>query len=375
MNEFDPRDGGDAPQVDQDAHVTGNGQGAAQPDPAYPPSTGALRAEGAAPVAQSDGAPALGNQARDRDDATAPPGAAAVDRSNPLAGALWMILTGILFVCVTAVVKYVGNTVPAAESAFLRYALGLLLLLPAIGPMMRARIGRRGFGLFALRGAAHSIAVMLWFFAMTQISIAEVTAMNYLSPVYVTLLAALFLGERLAMRRILAIVVALVGAFVILRPGIRTVEAGHMAMMAAAVLFAFSYLIAKIMSDRVEPLVVVTMLSVAVTIGLAPFAWAVWVPPSLEVIGGMFLVACFATAGHLTMTLAFRAAPLTVTQPLTFLQLIWAAILGAVVFGEATDFWVLTGGGMILASVSFITWREAVLKRRQITPDPLQTKV
>ena len=67
--------------------------------------------------------------------------------------------------------------------------------------------------LFSLRGAAHSIGVIAWFYAMTKITIAEVTAMNYLVPVYVTLGAALFLGETLAMRRLAAIMAAFIGQF------------------------------------------------------------------------------------------------------------------------------------------------------------------
>ena len=74
------------------------------------------------------------------------------------------------------------------------------------------------------------------------------------------------------------------------------------------------------------------------------------------------------------MTLAFAAAPLTVTQPVTFLQLVWAVVLGAVVFGEAVDGWVVVGGLVIMASVSFITWREAVA-RRHVTPVVTATKV
>jgi drug/metabolite transporter (DMT)-like permease len=85
-------------------------------------------------------------------------------------------------------------------------------------------------------------------------------------------------------------------------------------------------------------------------------------------------VAFFATAGHYTMTLAFAAAPVTVTQPVTFLQLIWATALGAIMFDEAIDIWVVIGGFVILGSVTFITWREAMLKR-QITPLSLATKV
>jgi len=116
------------------------------------------------------------------------------------------------------------------------------------------------------------------------------------------------------------------------------------------------------------------MLSITVTIGLAPFAYAVWVPVTLEQLGWLFAVAVFATGGHYSMTLAFRAAPLTVTQPVTFLQLVWATALGALVFAEPVDAFVIAGGAMIIAAVSFITWREAVLRRRAITPAVAQTK-
>ena len=286
-----------------------------------------------------------------------------------------MMVTGILFVAVTAVVKFLGDSVPAAQAAFLRYVLGLVFLLPMIRPILAARLTRRQIALFSLRGFVHSLAVILWFYAMTQISIAEVTAMNYLAPVYVALGAAVFLGEKLAARRILAIVAALVGALIILRPGVREVSPGHIAMLVTAVLFAVGYLVAKLMADEVSAPVVVGMLSITVTIGLAPFAWAVWVPPTAEQLFWLFVVACFATAGHYTMTLAFSAAPVTVTQPVTFLQLVWATSLGWIVFGEAIDIFVVTGGGIIIAAVSFIAWREAVLKKRAITPPHMATKV
>jgi drug/metabolite transporter (DMT)-like permease len=88
-------------------------------------------------------------------------------------------------------------------------------------------------------------------------------------------------------------------------------------------------------------------------------------------LGWLVGVAAFATAGHYAMTRAFAAAPLSVTQPVTFLQLVWATILGATVFGEAVDPFVLAGGGMIIAAVSFMTWREAVLRRR-VTAPPME---
>ncbi len=293
---------------------------------------------------------------------------------NPVLGVFWMLVTGANFVAVTAVVKYVGDALPAAEAAFLRYLLGLVFLIPMIGAIRATKFTPKLWKIFGFRGVVHTLGVTLWFYAMTRITITEVTAMNYLAPIYITIGAALFLGERLATRRIIAIGVAFLGAMIILRPGFRELNDGHFAMLFTAVLFAGSYLSAKIMTDEVSPAVVVGMLSITVTIGLAPLAWAVWVTPTLAQMGWMFLVAIFATAGHYTMTLAFRAAPLTVTQPVTFLQLVWATLLGWAVFNEGIDIFVILGGALIMASVAFITWREAVLKR-QSTPAQPATKV
>lgn len=286
-----------------------------------------------------------------------------------------MVVTGLCFVAVTALVKLNGPRVPAAEAAFLRYAMGLLLLIPILGELKRLTFSTRIWKLFAVRGLFHTFGVTLWFFSMTQISIAEVTAMNYLTPVYVTIAAALFLGEKLAFRRLMAVLVALVGALIILRPGFRELSVGHFAMLAAAMVFCISYLTAKLLADEVPASVVVTVLSITVTLGLAPLAYAVWIPPTWEEVAMLFAVACFATAGHYTMTLAFASAPLTVTQPVTFLQLLWAVALGYFAFGEQVDFWVVFGGFVILGSVTFITWREAVLKRGAITPVSFETKV
>ncbi|WP_296640029.1 DMT family transporter [Roseinatronobacter sp.] len=292
--------------------------------------------------------------------------------SRPLLGMLWMLLTGFCFVAVTALVKYLGDDLPAAQQAFLRYLLGLVFLIPMWPALRAARISRQAITVFGARGFIHALGVILWFYAMTQIPLAEVTAMNYLSPIYVTLGAALFLGEKLALRRIMAVLVAFLGALIILRPGLREVSSGHIAMIGTAIFFAGSYLMAKRMSGQVSASVVVAMLSLTVTICLAPFAYAVWVPPTGAQLLGLLAVAAFATAGHYTMTLAFAAAPVTVTQPVTFLQLVWAVALGALVFAEPVDLFVVLGGVVIMASVLFITWREAMLRKqeRRAVPAP-----
>jgi drug/metabolite transporter (DMT)-like permease len=293
-----------------------------------------------------------------------------MEARSPLIGIGWMLLTGLSFVAVTALVKLLGDAMPAAQSAFLRFLFGLVFFVPILGTWLRTPMTRTQLGWFGARGLVHSLGVICWFYAMTRIPIAEVTAMNYLNPVYVTIGAALFMGERLATRRILAIAMALLGALMILRPGFRELSDGHFAMIFTAIFFAGSYLLAKKFSGEVSAGVVVAMLSITVTLGLAPFALAVWVPFGWWEAAILFAVAGFATLGHYCMTRAFAAAPLTVTQPVTFLQLVWATLLGVFAFGEPADVFVILGGSVILASVVFITWREAQLRKAGITPNP-----
>lgn len=296
-------------------------------------------------------------------------------KNKSLVAIFWMFITGLLFVGVTGIVKHLGSGLPAAEAAFLRYVMGLVFVIPLIGLIKRANLTKVELSLFVWRGAVHSVGVMLWFYGMTMLPMAEVTAMSYLSPVFVTIGAALFLGERLAALRIMAIVFAIIGVLVILRPGFREVSLGHIAMLINGGLFAASYLIAKVMADRVEPLVVVGMLSIFVTIGLAPWAFLVWVPPTLTQLGWTFVLATFATAGHYTMTLALRAAPIAVTQPVTFLQLIWSILLGILIFNESFDEWVVIGATIIILSISFIMWREGRVRNKTITPLSPETKL
>lgn len=286
-----------------------------------------------------------------------------------------MVATGLCFVAVNTIVRGLEGAVPAPQAAFIRFIFGLVFLAPVIVPALRQGFEAPVWALFGLRGALHIVAVVAWFYAMSRITVAEVTAIGFLNPVVVTIGAALFLGERLAARRMAAVGVALLGALIVLRPGLREMDPGHLSQVLASVAFGASYLVAKRLSERVPAAVVVAMMSVVVSVGLAPLAIAVWVPPTLAQVGWLGLVALFGTVGHYTMTRAFAAAPLAVTQPVTFLQLVWASLVGVLVFGEALDVWVMVGGGLMIGAISYITWREARLRARLRTPPVGATKL
>jgi drug/metabolite transporter (DMT)-like permease len=270
-----------------------------------------------------------------------------------------MLAAGLSFVGVNAIVRYLGTDLPAAQSAFLRFGFGMVILLPALFAVLRDGLEPGLLRLYAGRGVLHTVAVVLWFYAMARIPLAEVTAIGYLNPVLVTLGAALFFGEKLTGARVAAFGVALIGAVIILRPGLREVTLGHWAQLGAAVFFAGSYLFGKALSGRASAAAVVAMLSVSVTLGLLPFAVWVWVPVTGAQLAWLAMVAAFATLGHYCMTQAFQAAAMAVIQPVTFLQLLWATLLGTLLFGESLDVYVLIGGAVIIAAISFVTLREA----------------
>lgn len=280
-------------------------------------------------------------------------------RGRYLWGIWWMLLTGLLFVAVTGVVRHLGTDMNPMQAAFIRYAFGIVLITPVLLRMFAAGVRPSRLGLHMLRGVAHGIAVMLWFFAMARIPIAQVTAIGFTTPIFTTMGAVLFLGEVLHARRIAAVVVSFLSTLIILRPGAVSIELGAFAQLAAAPLFACSFLIAKKLTETETSASIVAYMSVFVTLALLLPALLVWRTPTLTELGWLFVTAIFATAGHYTFTRAMQTVELTVLQPFSFLQLVWATLLGFYAFSEVPDVWTLTGGAVIIASVTYIAHREA----------------
>lgn len=294
----------------------------------------------------------------DRQEAS-PPGL-----GGNLRGIAWMVATGLLFVTVTVIVRHLGTDMAAVQAAFIRYLFGLGLLLPVFVRMGGVLRPGRIMAFHAVRGVIHGTGVMLWFFAMARIPIAEVTALGFTAPIFTTLGAALFLSERLTVHRIGAVAMGFGGALVILRPGFEAINIGSLAQVAAAPLFACSYLMAKRLTRIESSSAIVAYLSVFVTLTLAGPAIANWRDPTWPELGFLLATACCATAGHYTITQAFRSADITVTQPVQFLQLVWATLLGLMLFGEEPEIWTWIGGAMIVGGATWIARHESRARPR-----------
>ena len=291
--------------------------------------------------------------------------------NQSIIGIMWMVLTTILFVGVTATVRYLEGEVPAPQAAFLRYAIGTLLLTPSLITLIKIKPNKPLMSKFLLRGLVHSFGVTLWFYAMSVMPVAEVTAIGFLTYIFVSIGACIFLKEKLHKHRITAVIISFVGALIILRPGFKVIESGQLGMLMATVVFTASYLIAKIVSKERSSSEIVAMLSVFTTIFLIPSAIYSWEPISIEALLILAFTALIATIGHITMTQAIKAAPMVVTQPILFLQLVWASMVGLFLFDEQFDLYVIIGGTVIMICVCYVSYREHVLGKR-ITNDVLQ---
>ncbi len=222
-----------------------------------------------------------------------------------------MLSAGLLFVAVTVMVRHLGSDLPAVEAAFIRYLFGLIFLIPVMLRMRWRSLSRENLGVYSLRGLAHGAAVMLWFFAMARIPLAEVTAIGFTTPIFTTIGAMLIFHEKLRARRIMAIVIGFLGMLIILRPGFESIEIGSLAQLVAAPCFAISFLFTKRLTRTENASEILLMLSIFCTLALLPGALLYWRTPTPVELGWLALVAVFATAGHYAMTRAIAYAPLS----------------------------------------------------------------
>lgn len=277
-----------------------------------------------------------------------------------LKGIGWMLVSGALFVLVTPIVRVLGEQgVHPVQAAFLRYFFGLVLILPML-LRVRALPPKRAVGWYSLRGLAHAGGIAMWFIAATRIPVAEVTALGFTAPIFATLGAALFLGEALHKRRVVAVLVAFAGTLVVLRPGAAVIDIGAVAQLIGAPMFAASLLVGKKLTQTEDTTSIVVYLSLFVTLFLVVPAAMVWETPTLLQAGLLAVVALMATLAHLALTKALRATDISITQPVWFVQLVWASLTGFLLFGEHPVVWTWIGSAMIVGSATYIAHREAI---------------
>lgn len=266
-------------------------------------------------------------------------------------GLVWVVFSGLVFVTFIIVIRYVGTNLHPIQSAFIRYALSFVVLLPIILKRGSGIFVTRNVGRYAIRGFCHALGVLLWFYAITQIPVAEATALSYLSPVFVLIGAGLFLGEHFSITRLFTVIAGLVGVLIILRPGFIEISTGAIAILFSAPLFALSKLLVKDLLREDESITTVLYLSIFATLTLFwPALW-VWTDPSIIDLSLLLLAAVLATLSHYMMARGLKLVDVTVALPAELLMLVWATLFGMYLFDENPSIWAGIGGAVIVFSL------------------------
>jgi len=283
-------------------------------------------------------------------------------------GMLWMMASGLLFIVLNTTMKKLSHALDPWVVGFLRYLFGAIVVIATALPGGLRSLWPKSPRLQLLRGVFHTGGMMLWFAALPFVSLAELTAIGFSVPIFICLGAVLFLEERMTWARWAAVLAGFAGVLLVLKPGqgggFAGISPGMLLMLASAPVFAASYLVAKALTRDDRPDIVVLWQHIWVSVLLAGVAAAYWTSPTP--VQWWLLVGCgfVGAAGHYCMVRAFRVADISAIQSVKFLELVWAAIFGWIVFGTAPAGATVAGGAVILAATLVLARHESRAVRR-----------
>ena len=270
------------------------------------------------------------------------------------------LLSGLFFTFLNASVKELASDMPPLLVAWGHWLSGVAL----IGAYLAWRVGLAGMRtqdmkLHCFRGLFHTTGYGLWYEAVVWLPLATMAALGFTGPIFVTVGAVVFLRETVQWRRWAGVAVGFAGMLVIVRPGIVEMNSGMWMMLAAVPLMAASNLVAKVVSGRDKPAVVVFWQSVVGALCFTPVGIWYWQTPTLPQLGLFLAAGFFGTVGYFFITWAYRLLDISALQSITFLAIVWAALMDVAVWGKTADIWTFVGAAIIVASTTYIAHREA----------------
>lgn len=290
-----------------------------------------------------------------------------------LRGILWVGLSGVLFALLNVFTLIPAQHLNPYVMSFLRYFFGSLFLLPIVlrqGLANSLRTDRMSLHVF--RGALHTSGMFLWFIGLPLTTLASVTALGFTGPIFITIGAAMFLGEDVRLRRWMAVLVGFAGAMIIIRPGVGEIGLGALCILISTPIFSVSNLISKALARTDKANTIVIWQNGTITLCALPFALWFWQTPEWSDVLWFVAAGLCGTLGHLSQQNGYQLADITLLQPIGFLALLWNALLGFFLFSQQPDIWTFVGAAVIFSSAMYISHREAV-RQAQIKSGDTQT--
>lgn len=279
--------------------------------------------------------------------------------TNNVRGALWMFgMVASLSLLAIAARELAPRHNPM-ELQVVRHGMSLLILAPFV-----IRAGFRPFRttnlkLQLFRNVSHFAATIGWYTAVTLLPLAEVFAIEFTTPVWVAVLAVLFLGEKMNVGRVVALVLGIAGILVILRPGFTDVGAGTWMMVATAFGFAIANACTKGLTRTDSILTVLLWMSMLQGLMAVVGASFEWTAPTVDEIPWLLVIGVTGLGAHYSLTKALTLADVSLVNPVDFLRLPLIAVVGFLAYGEGVDVLVLVGAGMIFVGNYYSIRRES----------------
>ncbi|MEM9683800.1 MAG: DMT family transporter [Pseudomonadota bacterium] len=290
---------------------------------------------------------------------------AKIPTANPLLGIGCMLLAGLLMTGNNAILKWLTTGYPVGEIIFIR---GIFIWFPIAyfiarsGGLLSIRVTR--LRLHAVRAACVAFSAFVYILGLRYLPLADVTAIGFSTPLFVTALATFLLGETVGWRRWSAVVVGFIGIIVITKPTGDVVTLAVLFPIASAFWTGIRDMVTRRMvSTESSNAILITSTAAVMIAGLcsAPFGW---IAPTPVDFGLMALAGIFSGFGHYFMIEAFRYAEAVIVSPFRYLTIVWAITLGYLIWGDFPDEYVIAGIILVICSGLYILHREIVVRRR-----------
>ncbi len=279
-----------------------------------------------------------------------------------LRGAILITLSGVFGTVMSVVIKLLGSRIPTAEVAFIRSVFAFMWIAPFVFAAGLAVLRTAYPWWHVIRGVAGSLSLLGSYYALIHLPIADATAYGFTRALFLVVLAALLLGEPFRTSRIVATVLGFGGTLIMLRPH-GGIEFAALIALGAALSTAFSVTSIKKLMRTEAPVTVIFYFSLTSMVFTAIPAIPVWVMPHGDEILLLVVAGALGTANQALIVRAYRSADATVIAPFEYLQLLWAAGLGFLIFSDVPGIYTWLGAAVIVAANLMLTYWE---RRRKV---------
>ncbi|MFL6967931.1 DMT family transporter [Pseudomonas alvandae] len=274
----------------------------------------------------------------------------------PLSGALWMIASLLSFIGMAVASRELSTFMSIFEILFFRSFIGLIIISPVIYKQRAQLQQTLNLGMQIGRNAVHFAGQYAWTVGVASLPLVKVFALEFTTPIWVSLLAFLFLKERISSARVLAAIGGFVGVLVVLRPGIDSIDVAALIVLLAAMGYATSIIMVKKLTLTSSPtIIVIWMVLLQLPLGFG-LSLAQWRTPNLECIPWILLLGVTGLSAHFAMAKALSVMDASIAIPIDFFRVPLIAVVGFFLYNESLEIWVLVGALIIFVS-NYLTFR------------------